>query len=170
MAETGDRQPFHNKRKAITSLFLYALLQERVGEQEIFGALSRAAMALGSGRFIWRRVKSYIPTLSNKPSSPSLNQVIILGLPHVPWHDGSCDKNMVIRWAAAASAVPYTGEVDQSVVDALLYIVSVDSLRPHIPIGIWAWLKKRPTLPPECSGRLKGTRGRHSPSPSTWRH
>ena len=30
---------------------------------------------------------------------------------------------------------------------ALLRIVTVGSLRPHIPIGIWAWLNKQPAFP-----------------------
>jgi hypothetical protein len=66
---------------------------------------------------------------------------------------------MVAGWAVAASAVPYTEEAGQSVVDILLHIASVDSLRPHIPTGIWTWLNKRPSLPPKCVGRSRGSSG-----------
>ena len=64
---------------------------------------------------------------------------------------------MVARWAAAASAAPYTEEIGQSVVDTLLHIASVDFLRPHIPVDIWTLLKKQPPLPPECLGRSRGS-------------
>ena len=64
---------------------------------------------------------------------------------------------MVAKWAKAVSTVSYTEEVCRSLVDALLHIASVDSLRPHIPDGIWAWLKNQPSLPPECPGRSRGT-------------
>ena len=157
MAQAGGLRPLHAKRKAINSLFPYVLLQDRVGQREMLGALSRAAIASGPREFIWGRVKPYIATLFNNPNPPFLDQVITLGSPHVSWDDGQCNENMVTRWASAASAVPYTDEVGQNVVDALLQIASVDSLRPCIPVGIWAWLKKRPSLSPECSGRLKGT-------------
>ena len=119
----------------------------------------RAAMALNSDGFIWHRARPLIMGLSNTQSPPSLNRLIILASPYVSWHDEPYDGNMVTRWAAAASAVPYTEEVGQSVADVLLQIASVDSLRPRIPVGIWTWLKKLPSLSPECSGRSRGSRG-----------
>ena len=69
------------------------------------------------------------------------------------------DETVVTGWVAAVSATLYTEEVGQSVVDALLQIVSIHSLRPHIPISIWTWLKKQPSLPPECFGQQKGIEG-----------
>jgi hypothetical protein len=56
-------------------------------------------------------------------------------------------------WAAAASAVPYTDETGQSVADTLLHIAFNDSLQPHMPIDMWSWLRKSPSLPPVCTGR-----------------
>ena len=41
-------------------------------------------------------------------------------------------------------------------INALLQIASIDSLRSHIPIDLWAWLKKLPPLPPVCRGRRTG--------------
>jgi len=158
MAQAEDQQLLHAKRKAISGLFPYVVWQERVGQRMMLDALSRAAMASNSEQFIWHRVEQYIATLSNKPSPPPLNQVIVLVSPHVYWSDGQRNENMVTRWAGAVSAVPFTEEVGQNVIDALLQIASVDLLRPHIPVGIWAWLKKRSPLPPECTGRSEGTK------------
>ena len=64
---------------------------------------------------------------------------------------------MVARWARAVLEVPYTLEVGRSVVDATLQIAVSYSLRPHIPIGVWALFKKQPSLPPICRGRSLGT-------------
>jgi len=178
IVRADDQQLLHDKRKAISSLFPYVLWQDRVGQEDMFDTLLRAVMTSNSEQFIWHCVKPYIPRLSNELSPPSLNQVIVLASPHVSWHNlphiepirsssewprpirlNLLRSEPVARWAAAVSAVPYTDMVGQSVVDALLQIASVRSLRPHIPVGIWSWLKKRPSLPPECSGRSMGTSG-----------
>jgi len=76
--------------------------------------------------------------------------------PHLlwPWH---MDEHWVQQWAAAASVVPYTDEIGQSVVDTLLQIASNLSLQSHIPISMWSWLRKSPSLPPVCAGRYWGT-------------
>lgn len=42
-------------------------------------------------------------------------------------------------------------------VDTLLQVASNDTLRPHIPIGMWSWLNKRPFLPPACAGHYLGS-------------
>ena len=42
-------------------------------------------------------------------------------------------------------------------VNALLQIVAVDFLRDYVPVGMWGWLKKRPSLLPGCPGPLVGT-------------
>ena len=55
------------------------------------------------------------------------------------------------------SNIPYSENLGPRVVDILLQLSSLDHLRPHIPIEIWAWLKQRPSLPPVCEGRNKGT-------------
>ena len=85
----------------------------------------------------------------------------MLTSPYIYWDSELCDESMVSRWVrsvAATSAAAYTEAVGQSVVDTLLQIARVDHLRPHIPIDIWTWLKKRPSLPPVCRGRQRGTR------------
>ena len=60
----------------------------------------------------------------------------------------------VVRWAMAVSAVPYTEEVGQSVIEVTLQVASFQPFRGLIPVGVWAWFKERPSLPPERQGRL----------------
>ena len=44
-------------------------------------------------------------------------------------------------------------------VNALLQIASQEKLIPYIPVDLWSWLTKRPSLPPVCKGRYDGTDG-----------
>ncbi|KAF9783430.1 hypothetical protein BJ322DRAFT_1070796 [Thelephora terrestris] len=61
---------------------------------------------------------------------------------------GSSDVGVSMRlWIAAASGLPDTPAVRESMVNALLRIAYDDELRPHIPPAAWEWLKKRPVLP-----------------------
>ena len=117
----------------------------------------RAAIALDSEEFTWHRARPLIMRLSTTQNHPSLDLLIILASPHVSWYKEPYNKNMVARWAAAASALPYREDVSRSVVDTLLHIASVNTLRSHIPVCIWAWLKEWPSLPPECPGRSRGS-------------
>jgi hypothetical protein len=66
-------------------------------------------------------------------------------------------EHWVQQWAAAASTVPYTDEIGQSIADTLLHIAHDTSLQPHIPIDMWSWLRKSPSLPPICAGRSYGS-------------
>ena len=160
MIEAADPNLILRRRKAISALFPYAVYLARDGQQEIADTFLRVARASNSNyrEFTWRQVGPYIVPLIGKPTTPSLDSIIILASHHVPWHSKLVDKDTVARWAAATSAIPYTEEVGQSVVDALLQIASVFSLRPHIPIGIWAWLKRRPSPYLEGWGRWIGIR------------
>ena len=90
-------------------------------------------------------------------SPDSLNRVITLMSPYALWDPLTSDSSMIIRWAEAALAVPYTEAVGLSVVDTLLQIASMDSLQPHIPVSVWGLLKKLPSLPSFCMGRFLGT-------------
>ena len=137
MIRPTDRGLIRRKRKAIITLFLYAVRPGQSGKQRMVDMSLRAAITLNSDGCIWHRAKPLIMRLSNTQNTPSLNWLITLASLHVSWHDEPCDGNIVARWTAAALAVPYTEGVGQSVVDALLHIASVDSLRPHIPVGIW---------------------------------
>ena len=159
MVKSADQGLIRSKHKAIYALFPYAVRLGRSGNQRVVGVFLRAVMALNPEELIWDRAKPLIVRLSNTQSPPSIDWLIIVASPHMFWDDELCDGNMVARWATAASAVPYTEDVGQSVVDTLLHIASVDFLRPHILVGIWTWLKKQPFLPPECLGRSRGTSG-----------
>ena len=159
MVEATDPDLLHSKRKAINALFPHVVRLGRSGEQGMADVFLRAAMASNSEEFVWNRAKPLFMRLFNTQNPPSLNWIITLISPHALWHIEPYDGNVVTKWAAAASAVSYTEEVGRSVVDTLLHIASVDSLRPHIPIDIWAWLKNQPSLPPECSGRSRGSSG-----------
>ena len=97
----------------------------------------------------------YVVALLSEPTSPSLDCTATLLSLSISWNHW--DENTVSRWAAAVSTIPYSEDLGRVVVDSLLQLSSLDNLRSHIPIGIWAWLKRRPSLPPVCEGRTKGT-------------
>jgi hypothetical protein len=114
----------------------------------------RAARASRSKDFLWRRVTLYASKLFEKRSPTPLNRVIVFISPYIPWGGALNNKVAVARWATAVSAVPWTDEVGQDLVDALIRIASVDFLRPHIPIEMWRLLNRRPSLPPAYSGEF----------------
>ena len=161
MVEAGNSDPFISKRKAINTLLPYAIYLEQAGQKGMIDTIIRAARTSNSapsntGKFMWHRVVLYISRLFEKQSPTSLNRVITLISPYVPW-DGVLNSTIAVaRWAAAASETPYTEEVGLSVVDALFQIAWIDLLRPHIPIDIWGVLKKQPSHPSMYHGLLKG--------------
>ena len=157
MAKVADPDQIRSKRKAVATFFPYAVWQERNGECRMVDAFLLVARASRSGEFMWEAIGPFITTLFGEASPDSLNRVITLVSPYVRWDTWSFNKTAVTRWATAASAVPYTEVVGQFVVEALLEIAFMNSLRPHVPISIWAWLKKQPPLPPICFGRFRGT-------------
>ena len=112
-------------------------------------SILRAFHALEAhGGAIWYYIRPYTHILFRGPNTPSTDSLIIRLSPYIHWDDRYHSKGDVIRWAAAASAVPYTEEVGRDVVSALLQIACCNSLRPHVPLNIWTWLKKHSTLPP----------------------
>ena len=115
--------------------------------------ISRAVMASSSVKPLWPPIKRYITTLFDEPRPPSLDPIITLISPHCYLRN----KDAVTRWAEAALAVQHTEEVGWSVVDVLLQIACDDSLRPHIPFRLWAWVKNQRSLPPDCLGRYRGS-------------
>jgi hypothetical protein len=151
MAEVGDRHQLRYRRKAIDALLPYAVQRERDGKPEMFNAYLCAIRASGKRNYPWRHIASHADRLLCEASP----RAIVLASPHVPWYYLTGDS--VQRWATAVSGIPYTEEVGQSVVDALLHIASESKLLPHIPVGVWSWLTKRPSLPPFCPGRYIGT-------------
>ena len=154
MARVEDLDQIWSKRKAINALFPYAVWRERGGDQRMVDAFLGIARAPGVGTFV---AEPIVTALFDEASPDSPTRVVTLVSPYVRWVTQRFNKNTVTWWAAAALAVPYTEEVGQGVVDALLQIASIDTLQPYIPVDIWAWLKKRPSLPPTCRGRSVGT-------------
>ena len=144
MVEAADPDPIRSHRKAISALFPYAVSLGQDGKQGMIDLFSQVAGTLTSGEFIWYHIGPYITTLFNKPIPSSLNLVVTLASPHLPWDDTQDDGDVIARWAEAASAIPYTEAVGQAVVDALLHIASIDFLQSQIPIDMWAWLEKQP--------------------------
>jgi len=153
MAEVENVDEILSKCKAITGLFPYAVYRERDGDQRMVDAFLGIIRAPKIGTLLADTITT---TLFEEASPDFPNRVVTLLSPYAYWGSKS-DPNSVTRWATAALAVPYTEEVGRSVVDTLLQIAFLDRLRPHIPIDIWALLKKRPSLPPICEGRWLGT-------------
>jgi hypothetical protein len=112
-----------------------------------------AARSSGTRLFTWHHFGRYASRLLHEASP----RAIVLVLPYICWDWLEDKEDLIQRWAAAASAIPCTKEVAQSVVDALLQIASKEELLPHIPANAWAWLTKQPPLPPVCLGRRIGT-------------
>jgi hypothetical protein len=159
MISAGDPGPIYSKRKAITALFPYAVWQEQDGQHKVLDVCLHAARASKQRDFLWYHIRELpVGRLLNGESPVSTKQAFILMSPHLPWYqrmDGH--EHWVQQWAAAASAVPYTDEIGQSVADTLLHIAYNTSLQPHIPIDMWSWLRKSPSLPPICAGRYWGS-------------
>jgi hypothetical protein len=148
------------KRKAINTLLPYAIFLEQDGQRGMIDAILHAARVSDSnspniGKFMWHHVTLYTSRLFEKRSPTSLNRVITLISPYVSWNGALNNKIAVARWAAAASEIPYSEEVGQSVVIALFQIAMIDFLRPHIPIEMWGWMKRQPTLPYIYNGVLR---------------
>ena len=154
MIKAANPNQIYSRRKAITVFFSCTALEERTGQlkvPDLFLGAARASMQQG---FMWHRVKPLVITMLNEESSISLKQAIILVLPHLPLILED-NRHFIQLFAAAASTVPYTDEICQSVVDVLLR--NALSL-PDTPIGVWSWLNKRPSLPPLCDSRVMGSR------------
>jgi hypothetical protein len=117
-------------------------------------AFLRAARASREKKFTWHRVGQYASRLLHEASPRAL----VLVFPYIRW-DWLADRgDLIQRWAAAVSAVPYTEEVgSQCGRRAVANRVSRTALLPHIPVDVWSWLTKRPPLPPICLGRYVGT-------------
>ena len=107
----------------------------------------------------WHHILTHITALFDESTPPSLNRAITMISPYIPWHLPALNtENAVARWGAAASTVPYSEEVGQSVVETLLRILEHDSLLEYIPIHVWGLLKKRLSPSPVWWARFNGSR------------
>ena len=170
MIKDANPNAISSKRKAISTILPFAISLEQDGEQELLNLVVRALRCQAPRRLepigMWDKAQRYTDALFKKPSTPSLDRAIalispyrnldsVLTGPYPYWC--TWNESEVARWATAALETPYTEEVGRSVVDATLQVASNSSLRPHIPIGIWALFKEQPSLPPLCQGRSLGT-------------
>lgn len=150
IVETNDPHAILPKCKAISALLPYVTC---LGQgQGMVDVISRAATTSNSMEFVWGKIGPNITTLFDKPRPPSHNFIMTLMSLYGSWGG----EDTVTRWVAVASAAQHTQEVGRSVVGALLRIASSDSLRPHVPIELWAWMKTQQSLPPRCPERFIG--------------
>ena len=160
--ETMARSPAMcptSKHKAISALLSYAISLEQSGSEEMIKSIFCVVRARAFNPWVFMRhhIGPNVFPLLNQPNPPSMNRATALLSPYLPvdyW-----DQDMVARWTVAVSAVPYSEEVGQSVVDTLLQLASRSSLQPHIPIHIWIWLEKQPSLLPPWKGPDWGRSG-----------
>ena len=105
---------------------------------------------------MWYPIQAFIDGLLDEESPVSAKAAAMLVFPHMsPLY--MIGRDSIIRlWAAAASVVPYTDEIAQSVVVMLLRFASLDYLQPRIPVDMWSWLNRRPLLPLDCAARRQG--------------
>lgn len=160
MIEADDPRLIRSKRKPINGLVPYAIHLARGRQQRVADLIMFAFSASHSKdhwRWPWGRIDPYITPIFNNSSPPSLNRAIIFISPYVfPIFDPYDRRAAAIRWVAAVIAVPCSEELVPSVVQKLLEITVDNSLRPCVPLDVWVWLKKRPSLPPYCPGRWEG--------------
>ena len=153
LVEATDLSQISSKYKAITAFFPYAVRQEGDGQRETLDAFLRAVRSSKRHGFMWNHIRPLIPTLLDEESHVSLKQAAVLTSPHSEWWKSLTGEHLVQQFAAATSAIPYTDEVGTSVVDTLLQIAFDNSVRSRIPVDMWSWLNRRPSLPPVCWGR-----------------
>jgi len=151
MAEAGDSDELCSKRKAISTLFLYAVLQERDGKPEILETVLRTARASKVLPVLWYAIGEFVDV---QLSTANPRALVLASLYILLYAAG---EYFIQRWTAATSVVPYTEEVSRSVVDTLLQIAANDKLSPHVTVNVWTWFTKRPSLPPISLGRHCGS-------------
>ena len=155
MTESHRRPAPWLKPEVVDPLFWYAVQLERLGDTSLFDAIIHFAkeeiITYGSHTPSLRRLKVSDVFIYASP------RAAVLAAPHIQWEQGTpIDvRSLISKWVAAVSAVPYTEEIAQDVVDVLLQVAANSSARPYIPAGIWLWLYKRPSLSP-CRGLLLG--------------
>ena len=150
-----DHCPLEYKHEAVAALLPYAVCQEKYGQPEMLDTLLCAVRASRSRWFTWW----YPITLLSTRLSEASPRAIALASPYIDRHYLAGIEDLVQWWVVGVSTVMYTEEVAQGVVDALLQIASGNTLVSHIPVDIWWWLTKQPSLPPNCEGRYYGTSG-----------
>ena len=151
MVSAADHALIHAKRKAISTLFMYIILEEGKPQQMV-DAISRVVGSPGTRWSVWPHIGPCTSMLFSRSNSPSVDSAIVLLSPYIGWDEELRSEADVVRWAAATLAVPYTEEVGRYAASALVQIACWFNLLPHIPIEIWTWLKKHSTILPPYQG------------------
>lgn len=157
MIRIADPDLIYFKHKAITAFFPWAVCHEWNGQREVLDTLLHAARTSGRQGFMWHCIELLVTRLLTEESTIFWKQVVVLASPYLPWQEFTNSKHLTKLWVAATHAIPYTDDVGRCIVDTLLLIGSQSSLRSHLPVDVWSWLKRRPSLPPICIGRSLGT-------------
>ena len=141
----------HNECRSITTLFPYAVNQEQSGDAWLFDLSLHALSAMDEhGCLILDLVESFFIASLSEESPMSLKQTAILASPYLCWRWMYDKKDLIQLLAAAASVVPYTDDIGQSMANTLLQIASGHNSQLHIPSSMWVWLGRCPLLPPAC--------------------
>jgi len=151
--QAQDLNKLRSKHKVFAALLPYAILQEQDRQPEMLNALLNVTGVPGISLIVWRHDPGFLRTVFHEATP----HAIVLVTPRVSWEWSRGDEDLVQLWVAATSVVQYTEEVAQCVVDALLWIAAAEELLPHIPVNIWSWLTKQPSLPHFCMGPTRGS-------------
>jgi len=157
MVEATDMRSttIRSKRKALTALLPYVVLQVKEGEHEMFDVFLRVIRSSERIGLMWFHMEPLLSALLDEKTPAVLKRVVILTSPYIPWWQFENGGQLIQLWEEASSAIPYTNDVGQSVVDTLLQIAYLGS--PTIPASMWLRLNMRPDLPPICWGRYWGS-------------
>ena len=153
----GTNPAFQSKQRAVNALYPYAIRLAQDGQRGLIEVMLRVSPKLTDDRSTDNSYGLDITTLFDRSNPSCWNPANTLVLCDYDWINGGYGWDSVSVWAAQVLITPYSEEVGWRVVDALLQIVSNDSLQQHIPIDVWAWLKRLPSLPPDCLGRYHAT-------------
>ena len=84
MIDAGNPKAIYSKRKAITTLFPYAVWRKRDGQHEMFDAFFRAVcVPRDEWGFMWDYTMPLVATLLREESHGSLKQAAIIASPHL---------------------------------------------------------------------------------------
>jgi len=146
-----------SKREATIAFIPYAARREKGGEGKLLNTSPHAAIF--SPALLSRTGFSYYGSIFGTVLPISLKYATLdaFRYGHHSLLRASDIGAMMQLWVAAASALPYTNDVGQRVVDTLLVMADERKLQPHIPAPAWDWLKKRPVFNSWCSGHEFGT-------------
>ena len=111
---------------------------------------------------MWCCIGPLIVRLLDEENPISVREASMLVSPHLDVEllvDFAYSAQLRELLTAAASVVPYTAEIGQSMVTVLLRTVSSGFIPPDVLGDMWSWLNRCPVLLPGYTARRWGTRG-----------